>query len=93
MGSALCDAIFKAADESIFAQAWGRLSEFFQWAPQRADERRRERRKRKAMAAEDLVRRYPAYVEPTVRETLTSGPGRAGKALKHGASTLDTRDP
>ena len=45
------------------------------------------------MAAEDLVRRYPAYVEPTVRDTLTGGSVRAGGALKHGASTLDTRDP
>ena len=62
--------IYKAADEAIFAQAWGKLSKFFQTAPQRAEERRRQRRDRDVMASHDHVRRYPAYVEPTARDRL-----------------------
>ena len=35
--------IFKAADEAVFAKAWGKPSRFFQWAPQRVEPFKRER--------------------------------------------------
>ena len=67
--------IFKAADEDVFLKAWEKLSEFFQTAPQRVEERRRERRESDAMGAQDLVLRYPKYVEPTVRDRLVMKDG------------------